>query len=109
MSLPSSEHVLPSKRGSETRFPLSAGGHHGNADNRKGASIHQDRVEGKAKETEGEVQQKWGEAKDKARDTWEDVTDKAEDVVDRSEDRIDERDEKKTPASSARSGLVGSG
>jgi uncharacterized protein YjbJ (UPF0337 family) len=100
MSLPSSDHVLPSKRASETRLALPAEGHHGKADNRKGASVDKDRIEGKAKETEGEVQQKWGEAKDKARDTWEDVKDKGEDVVDRGEDRIDERDEENTPASS---------
>jgi uncharacterized protein YjbJ (UPF0337 family) len=60
----------------------------------KGATVDEDRVKGKAKETEGEIQQKWGEAKDKARDGWEDVKDKAEDLGDEAEDRLDERGER---------------
>ena len=63
----------------------------------KGATVDQDRIEGKEKELEGETQQKWGEAKDKARDAWDDVKDKADDVADEVEDRWDGRDEQKDP------------
>ena len=61
----------------------------------KGATVDQDRIEGKEKELEGETQQKWGEAKDKARDAWGDVKDKADDVADEVEERVDGRDEQK--------------
>ena len=63
----------------------------------KGASVDQDRIEGKEKELEGETQQKGGEAKDKARDAWDDVKDKTEDVADEVKDRVDGRDEPEDP------------